>query len=45
MQPLCYDTFPHAFLKNLMLSQDMIANIRNAQLEDDIDDDNLLYQL
>ena len=45
MQPLSYNAFPHAFLENLMLSQDMIANIRNVQLEDDIENDGLLYQL
>ena len=44
-QPLSYDTFPRAFLGNLALSQDMIANIRNAQLEDDINDTNILYRL
>jgi hypothetical protein len=43
-QPLCYDTFPRAFLGNLALSQDMIANIRNAQLEDDIGDAEVLDQ-
>jgi len=35
-QPLSYNTFPCTFLENLTLSQDMIANIQNAQLEDDI---------
>jgi len=44
-QPLSYNTFPCAFLENLALSQDMIANIQNAQLEDDIDNADLLYQL
>jgi hypothetical protein len=44
-QPLNYDTFPHAFLTNLALSQDMITNIWNAQLEDDIDNADILYQL
>lgn len=44
MQPLSYDTFPRAFLENLVLSQDMIASIRIGRLEHDIDDD-LLYQL
>jgi hypothetical protein len=44
-QPLCYDTFPRALLENLALSQDMIANIRNARLEDNIEDDDILDQL
>ena len=40
-----YDTFPHAFLHELSLSQDMISNIRNAQLENDINDPHILHQL
>jgi hypothetical protein len=44
-QPLSYDMFPRAFLGNLALSQDMIANIRNARLEDDINDPEVLNQL
>ena len=42
---LNYDTFPHAFLHQLGLSQDMISNIRNAQLENDINDPHILHQL
>ena len=45
VQPLSYNTFPHAFLENLVLSQDMIANIQNARLKDDIDDTSILYRL
>ena len=42
---LNYDVFLHALLRHLALSQDIIQNIWNAQLEDDIDDLEILNQL
>ena len=44
-QPLSYNMFPCAFLENLTLLQDMIANIQYAQLKDNINDTNVLYWL
>jgi hypothetical protein len=44
-QPLSYNIFPHAFFENLAFLQDMIANIQNAQLKNNINNINVLYQL